>query len=456
MRARRGPIRLASILLVGLVALSWAPSTGVRGQGEPHPPILIEGDEGFTAAQGVRQGNGTVSNPYVIEGWAIFASEASGVVLRNTTAHAVIRGLEISGGGWRHDAIVLEGVRNVLVERSFVYDNWNGVRVDSSADVTIRNSFAAANGFGIFSVESERVQIFGNELSFNHWTGILVWVSQDATVTSNLLVGNRDGITFSSSSRARVDLNSVVASSGFGIYVFESDGILLYRNSIISNRVQAYDDGGVLNSWNADYLIGGNFWSDYSGADGCSGPDQNVCTSGDGIGDTPYPIDANSFDRYPVLRGPAALDPRPVAAFTVTPPGGVVTTTFIVDATASLSREVANQSLEVRWDWEDDGIWDTEWSTVRTSEVLFPGSGDYVVRLEVRDAIGRTNTTTRFVPVRAVFEGVEVLGAMLALGASVPVVILFLAHRQRRRSVVSRERGAAQAPPSPGPERPDR
>lgn len=54
---------------------------------------------------------------------------------------------------------------------------------------------------------------------------------------------------------------------------------------------QLLDDG---------YPSGGNYWSDYSGVDEKSGPNQDLSGS-DGIGDTPYVIDENNTDHYPLI-----------------------------------------------------------------------------------------------------------------------------------------------------------
>jgi hypothetical protein len=56
----------------------------------------------------------------------------------------------------------------------------------------------------------------------------------------------------------------------------------------------------VVNVWDDGYPSGGNYWSDYTGADVKSGPNQDLPGS-DGIGDTPYIIDANNTDRYPLM-----------------------------------------------------------------------------------------------------------------------------------------------------------
>jgi hypothetical protein len=54
-----------------------------------------------------------------------------------------------------------------------------------------------------------------------------------------------------------------------------------------------------VNRWDNSYPSGGNYWSDYTGFDLYSGPYQNE-TGSDGIGDTPYVIDADNQDNYPL------------------------------------------------------------------------------------------------------------------------------------------------------------
>ncbi|MEE9505726.1 MAG: NosD domain-containing protein, partial [Thermoplasmata archaeon] len=94
--------------------------------------------------------------------------------------------------------------------------------------------------------------------------------------------------------------------------VFDSltRGNLVFHNSFINNTVQARDDG-FGNGWDDGYPSGGNHWSDYGGVDMCSGPLQDNCPDPDGIGDTPYPVDNNTLDRYPFTSPYVSVPPRP-------------------------------------------------------------------------------------------------------------------------------------------------
>ena len=89
-------------------------------------------------------------------------------------------------------------------------------------------------------------------------------------------------------------------------------------------------------------------------------------------------------------------DPRPTARIGRSPsyprPGDTIT----FDASTSTS---LNGTLNARWDWEDDGVWDTSWSTSLSATHAFAAEGSYTVRLEVRDAAGWTDNETQSVAV---------------------------------------------------------
>jgi PKD repeat protein len=53
----------------------------------------------------------------------------------------------------------------------------------------------------------------------------------------------------------------------------------------------------------------------------------------------------------------------------------------------------------VRWDWDDNGTYDTTWSTTKTATHTFTTFGLFTIRLEVRDTNGLEDATIRQVDV---------------------------------------------------------
>ncbi len=84
----------------------------------------------------------------------------------------------------------------------------------------------------------------------------------------------------------------------------------------------------------------------------------------------------------------------PVANFTVDPENGTTSTVFSFDASGSNDAETPVEDLDVRWDWESDGTWDTDYSTTKTANHQYSSAGIYVITLEVMDGGGLTATTT--------------------------------------------------------------
>ncbi len=101
----------------------------------------------------------------------------------------------------------------------------------------------------------------------------------------------------------------------------------------------------------------------------------------------------------------------PKASFTIDPPfGDASETVFHFDATDCEDKEDPKPLLQVRWDWENDGTWDTNWSTVKILNHVFSKDGIIKVGLQVRDTEGLTGSTTRSVALGAAQPGVPGIG----------------------------------------------
>lgn len=92
---------------------------------------------------------------------------------------------------------------------------------------------------------------------------------------------------------------------------------------------------------------------------------------------------------------------EPTAVFTVTPTSGTTATNFIFNATASWDPETVSEALQVRWDWDGDGTYDTAFTTAKTAAHRFTTAGSYRVTVQVRDSYGATGTASRTVAVAA-------------------------------------------------------
>lgn len=65
---------------------------------------------------------------------------------------------------------------------------------------------------------------------------------------------------------------------------------------------------------------------------------------------------------------------------------------FALDASQSIDPE--GSPLAYRWDVNDDGLWEINWTDNPTVIYTFARAGDYTVRLEVSDGLAITSTTT--------------------------------------------------------------
>src|SRR5437867_3912416 len=126
-------------------------------------------------------------------------------------------------------------------------------------------------------------------------------------------------------------------------------------------------------------------------------------------------IDAQSFDNAgnpsdvrsvnvtftPPPPPPPPPNTPPYANFSYTPATGNTTTVFTFTST-SFDHEDPADMLQVRWDWETDGVWDTPWSHNATEQHRFTASGTYNVTMEVIDTGNLSANRTAMVIVSAV------------------------------------------------------
>ncbi len=345
-------------------------------------------------------------------------------------SNVAIRRVNVSGV---MDGIGLFAVINGSVTSSTVASLFTGIGIGivQSGTTEYRSSqFAVAgNDVTVLALHSVGVTVAANDsiVSGNVVRGAespyTVAISDNVTVSHNLALGGGSaGIEVRSSSHVRVESNDFIdlAAGADAILEYRSSSVRtvgnLFRglgslalNLITADAAETYHnnfegsaitiwDGG-LDAWDDGYPSGGNYWSDYTGADLCSGENQSVCTVSDGIGDSPRLTSGVNNDRYPLMQPYPLMNFVPTAVFTASASAVNATTPVHVDGSGSTDGQDPSAALEVRWAWEDDGVWDTAWSSVKTADHLYPTPGTYRIRMAVRDTSGFTSEAARSVMV---------------------------------------------------------
>jgi parallel beta-helix repeat protein len=160
--------------------------------------------------------------------------------------------------------------------------------------------------FGITDWAGPETPVGGNSISFNRiegfeMSGILLDDTTNDEIHENRILSNNCGIALGGSNN-KITQNIIKGSKEYGILSLSSDNIVCH-NDFIDNAVHVYIDPAYpsTNTWDDGYPSGGNYWSDYTGVDECWGENQDGDDSGDMIGDTPYVIDENNQDKYPLM-----------------------------------------------------------------------------------------------------------------------------------------------------------
>jgi len=211
--------------------------------------------------------NITANDIVSYDGWGIgIYAYAGGQTL--ATLYAVgntVRSYDINWGGGMYIAMNAPSVCKIM-------DN------DISGNYDTRNA-------GI-ELDVHGATVSGNNIA-SFYFGLEAWNGIGSYVTRNSISDSKYGLYFYYRWEQSQVTENDIFENDFGVYISDSSENVLYHNNIVDNAVQAIDLS--LNVWDNGYE--GNYWSDYDGAD----------DNGDGIGDTPYMIDADSIDNYPLI-----------------------------------------------------------------------------------------------------------------------------------------------------------
>jgi hypothetical protein len=278
--------------------------------------------------------------------------------------------------------IVDNDFSNNFANGIYVYD-WNESFVGSHDVVIEANTCHYNSDAGIrirgTTPSTRDFLITRNNVTYNA-IGIITYVNE-TTINKNYVSYNaRYGLYINNGAQANsITDNNVLANGNADIYLNSSSNNDIYHNEFIDNGAQVHSLDSV-NVWDDGYPSGGNYWNDYDGND----------TNRDGIGDTPYIIDSNNQDRYPLIRPWGQNSDIPVAIFTYSPIQPLGDEEIAFDASASYDLD----GFITNYDWNfGDG---TELSGPSdVSYHSYSKAGIYNVTLTVMDNSSLSALRTR-------------------------------------------------------------
>jgi len=240
-----------------------------------------------------------------------------------------------TGGYYSHGIVVRAASSNVLISNCEIYDAEYGILSYSGQWIQNQGWIPVKN------IEVDNCNIFSCK------NGINMNCTYDSIIKNCYIMNNDIGIKTDSS----------------------TDNNKIYSNKFINNDQNAKNKGN--NKWDNDYPSGGNYWSDYTGLD----------EDNDGIGDTPYYINDNAVDNYPLV---CDIDNFAPLKPTITgPTSGKINEEHTYIASCI---DPDGNDIQYLFDWGDDS--DSGWQSTPSAQHTWSEKSNYEIRVKAKDSMG--------------------------------------------------------------------
>jgi len=235
-----------------------------------------------------------------------------------------------------------------------------GIYLESATRCSIRGNNIINNNYGVYSDNSHNIVISGNNITGNQRYGVGFYSSNNNRVSENNISGNGSGVYSFEGENNIIDANNIENNGGDGIWIRLANSFQIYGNNIVEHkensgirlsvnttnvlvyynnlennmfgvscywidaRGQAHSAGNFNKFYHNNFLNNsqqvstvsestqiwdngkeGNYWSNYP----TKYPNATEIDS-TGIGNTPYIIDENNQDNYPLMN-PVDVDVIP-------------------------------------------------------------------------------------------------------------------------------------------------
>jgi len=225
-------------------------------------------------------GDGSLSDPYVIENYIIYATIGHGVHIKNTNLHFIIRDVTVNDGKLNsYYGFYFENVTNGFLEDNIAHNNLYGIYIKNSFNNTLIANTVVGNTNGVtlncsyfnlfsaniitdnrhgFSLESSyNNTIYDNEVTDNTYLGFYLSSSHNNTFTENTATGNLNGFTLSYSDLNTFTNNTANNNDQHGFRLLSS-----HYNKLIENSASFNQKYGIYLEESTFNVITGNILED--------------------------------------------------------------------------------------------------------------------------------------------------------------------------------------------------
>ena len=202
----------------------------------------------------------------------IIDANGTGYGIRVKANNVYVNGFTIQNGQY-YDGIYLDMTHGTVINGNIIKNNLIGIYMYFCTSNTIINNLITRNQHGIRLYSSSRNIIADNTITLTIFYGI----SPYGGSSKNTIYGNT------------ISNNTYFGSVGIYIGDDADPNNIFYHNNFINNTIHVVA-GNQTNAW--DNSAEGNYWSNHTGTD----------LDGNGIGETPYIINANNMDNYPLIK----------------------------------------------------------------------------------------------------------------------------------------------------------
>ena len=310
---RRGIYEEQQLVINAAISISGESAENTRIN--LHPPWVKQGWNGINQQEGYDYPIKIQANDAKLTGFTITSDVVGGCLLvtgdRDQISNVVAKSLFVDEGSFKNT------VQNAVIGNIQCYGSENtiaGNRVSGGSIVVGVTGYSnviygniVTNGHGIQLVGKGN-KVFNNTVrNCSEGVGVYGSSSSNNVLYANRVVNNTIGLMVATEGSNNTLYANHVANNRCGVearYVFPvGDNNTLYQNNFIINSKQVNTDQTiVLNQPGAETTPAhhggkfdngkeGNYWSDYIGTD----------NDNDGMGDTPYVIDASRSDNYPLI-----------------------------------------------------------------------------------------------------------------------------------------------------------